>query len=147
MPVSAPKPQQPSPVEIQQWQQGARNARQTYDAGSARNTYMKNQATLNNNIANRQMAFNNRQQRQGFDDPYIGRGIFRSGIRGQGLSDLYSMQANNAANQQQQYLSQMAGYGMEDMLAMQARDTTLANLQEQELARRAQLAAEIKGIV
>jgi hypothetical protein len=146
MAVEAPQMQQPSPVEIQQWQQGAGNARQAYDQTAARTNYMKNLATQNYGIQNRQAQFANRQQRQGFDDPYIGRGIFRSGIRSTGLTNMYTNQANEQANRDLAYGGQMGQYGLEDYLAMQTRDTTLANLQAQEYARRAALAAEIKGV-
>jgi len=145
--ITAPKPQQPNPVEIQQWQQGASNARQGYDQESARLTYMRNQAQQSYGMQNQQAAYNNRLQRQGFDDPYIGRGIFNSGIRKAGLSGMYQQQANEAANRQFDYTSTMGGYNLQDYLAMQGRDTTINNLQQQELARRAQLAAEIKGII
>jgi len=147
MPVTAPKPQQPNPIEIQSWQQGRTNAIQAYDQSSARAAYMKGQATNAYGIQNRQAGFNNRLQRQGFDDPYIGRGILNSAIRGQGLTNMYQQQANDFANRQQQYAGTMGGYDLEQQLAMQGRDTTLSNLALQEQARRAQLAAEIKGIV
>lgn len=146
MAVEAPQMQQPSPVEIQQWQQGAGNARQAYDQSSARTTYLQNQATAAYGLQNRQADYNNRLQRQGFDDPYIGRGILHSGIRGAGLTNMYANQQNDLANRQMQYGNQMGQYGLEDYLAMQNRDTTLANLQAQELARRTDLAAQIKGI-
>ena len=146
MAVTAPQPQQPSPVEIQQWQQGAGNARQTYDQSAARTNYMKNVATQNYGIQNRQAGFNNQLQRQGFDDPYIGRGLLHSGIRNTGLTNLYTNQANDQANRDLQYGQQMGQYGLDDYLAMQNRDTSLANLQAQEYARRAALAAEIKGV-
>ena len=59
---------------------------------------------------------------------------------------MYQNQANDQANRDLTYGSQMGQYGLDDYLAMQNRDTSLANLQAQEYARRAQLAAEIKGI-
>ena len=147
MPVRAPQPQQPNPVEIQAWATGASNARQQYDQQSARLNYMRSQADLDYGIQQRQANLANRQQRQGFDDPYIGRGIFNSGIRRGALGDLYTQQGNEAAARQQQYLGQVGSYGLEDVLNMQSRDTTIQNLQLQEQARRAQLAAEIRGIV
>lgn len=146
MAVQAPQMQQPTPVEIQQWQQGAGNARQSYDQESARLNYMKNLAQQTYGIQNRQSAFNNRLQRQSFDDPYIGRGIFNSGIRRAGLGNLYTQQANEQANRDLDYGGQVGGYNLQDYLAMQNRDTALTNLQAQEYARRAQLAAEIKGV-
>ena len=76
--------QQPTPVEIQQWQQGAGNARQAYDQASARTKYLQGTATNAYGLQNRQATYNNQQQRQTFDDPYIGRGIFHSGIRAGG---------------------------------------------------------------
>ena len=147
MPVVAPTPQQPSPVEIANWQTGRTNARQQYTAGLAQADYGRGQTNLANQINQRQMGFNNAQQRQGFDDPYIARGIFNSGIRREGLGNLYTQQANQAATSQQQYLAAMGQYDLNDLLAMQGRDTSLTNIDLQEQARRAELAAQIKGII
>jgi hypothetical protein len=147
MPVLAPQPEQPSPVEIAQWNTGRSNARQQYEASLAQTNYGKAQATLGNDIAMRQQQFNQGQQRRTFDDPYISRGLFNSGIRQRGLSDFYTQQANQQATQQQQYMGQMGQFDLNDLLAMQARDAYLGNVDAQEQARRAQLAAEIKGIV
>lgn len=151
MPVTAPAPQEPTPVEIQQWQQGAGNARQQYLQQQARTGYNQTQATNAYNIQNRQADYNFGLRRQTFDDPYIARGIFNSGIRKQGLLNMRTAKDNDFANRQQQYLAQMGGYGLEDRQAFEAQNATLSNLALQEQARRDQLRADlanaIKGIV
>jgi hypothetical protein len=147
MPVTAPVAQEPTPVEIANWQTSRSNARQAYQQQLATSQYQARQAGLANDINTRQMQFANQQSRQTFDDPYIARGIFNSGIRGTGLSNMYTQQANAAANAQQQYLAQLGGYNLAEQNAYAGMNTSLANVDAQELARRAQLASEIKGII
>jgi len=145
--ATAPVAQEPNPVEIANWQAGRNNARSQYTQQLAAGNFGRTQANLANDIAMRQQQFNQGQQRRTIDDPYLARGVFRSGIRNQGLSDFYTQNANEQANRQQQYLAQMGGYYLQDQNALDTMNTSLANLEAQELARRAQLAAEIKGIV
>jgi|KBSMisStandDraft_5_1062788.scaffolds.fasta_scaffold358419_2 hypothetical protein len=147
MAAIAPVAQEPTPVEIANWQAGRSNARQAYQSQLATSNYQRQQAGLANQIYNRQAQFGNQQERQNFDDPYIGRGIFNSGIRQQGLLNMYTNQANQAATAQQQYLAQLGGYGVQDQNALAGQNTSLANIDAQELARRTQLASEIKGII
>jgi hypothetical protein len=147
MPVTAPTPMQPSPVEIQQWETGRGNARQQYLQQQAQTNYQKSQTTLGNQMQQQQLAYNQGQQRQQFDDPYIARGIFNSGIRGGGLQNFYTNYAQQNATAQQQYLQQMGQLDLNDIQAGANRDTTLGNIDAAEQARRADLAAQIKGIV
>src|SRR5262245_35560336 len=146
MAVYAPQPMQPSPVEVQGWQTGQRNARQQYEAQIAQNQYGRAQANTGFATTQRQLNYNQAQGRRTFDDPYIGRGIFNSGIRGAGLQNFYTNAANEMGNAQQAYLNQLGQYGLSDQLAQQTYTTTMQNLIEQENARRAQLALAIKDI-
>jgi hypothetical protein len=147
MPLKAPQPMQPNPMEIANWQQGRGNARLAYTQQLARSNYGRAQATLGNQTAQRQMQWNQGVNRRQFDDQFIGRGIFRSGIRNQGLSDFYTQQNNDFTNLQNQYAGAMGQFGMTDDQAFESRNQALQNIDAQEYARRAALAAQIKGII
>jgi hypothetical protein len=147
MPVTAPLLQQPSPVEIQQFQTGRSNARQQYEAQLAQANYGRTTAGLGNTQATHAIQQQQAIGRRNFDDPFIARGVFNSGIRGQGLQDFYGGFNMQLANQQQQYANQIGQYNLNDYLAMQQRDQSLQNIDAAEAARRADLAAQIKGIV
>jgi hypothetical protein len=147
MPVVAPKPQQPNPVEIQNWMSARTNARGQYMDQLARSNYSRSANTANYNTQRQQMQFQQGQQRGTLDDPFIGRGVFRSGIRNQALSDWYTGNTQQMAALQQQYAQAQGTYDLEDVLAGRGMGRTLQNINLAEQARRAQLAAEIRGII
>jgi hypothetical protein len=147
MPVTAPLPQQPSPVEIQQFQTGRSNARQQYEAQLAQSNYGRTQAGLGNQQAVQAIQQQQAVGRRNFDDPFIARGVFNSGIRQQGLQDYYTGFNQQFGNQAQQYANQVGQYNLNDYLAAQQRDQSIQNVDAAEAARRADLAAQIKGIV
>jgi hypothetical protein len=145
--VTAPTPMQPNPTELANWQVGRNNLNQTYGASMAKSQYLRNMANQGYATQQRTMDYNQGQQRQGFDDPYIGRGMFNSGVRAQGLTNMYTQNQMQRGEAEQQYLNQIGGYNLEDTLAAQQRDTGLGNIDMQEQARRQALAAEIRGVV
>ena len=145
--MQAPMPMQPSPTELVNWQVGRNNLNQTYGSAMARNQYMRNIANQSYATQQRGMDYNQGQQRQSFDDPYIGRGMFNSGVRAQGLTNFYTQNQMQRGQAEQDYLNLIGGYNLGDTLAAQERDTGLGNIDMQEQARRQGLAAEIKGVI
>lgn len=148
--VAAPKPIQPSPVEIASWGAGKANARQAYENQLAQSGFQRTQATLGYNANRQQQQAATQQARQTFDDPYIERGVFRSGIRMGGLTN-FREQADTALNNAQNaYLTQMGQLQVGDTAAGGTYDTTIRNISAQQQARenqlRADLATAIKGI-
>jgi hypothetical protein len=145
--LTAPQPEQPLPTEIANWSMGRDNARQQYMQNQAQSIYNKGQVGLSRDTALRQSTMLAGQQRHTFDDPYIGRGIFNSGIRRGGLVDWRNQQQMNEGNIQNQYLASMGQQLITDTGAQDAYDTYMRNSQLQEDARRTELAQQIKGII
>lgn len=143
----APQPEQPSATEVANWQIGRQGARQQYLNQQAQSAYNVGQAQLTQTRAMQQQNFNAGQQRRTFDDPYIARGIFNSGIRTQGLQDWNTQQLMNVNNIGDQYSNAIFQQQMQDREALQARNDYLLNSQLQEDARRLDLQSQIKGIL
>ena len=143
----APRPQQPTPVEIINWEAGRSNARRQYSQAVAQSNLASNQAKLTAQTATRNLNYNQGIQRRGFDDPYIGRGLLHSGIRNQGLSDFYTSGANQLSDIQNQYIQAAAGAWNQRTQAGLNLQQYMNNSQAQQAARRGDLAAQIKGII
>ena len=141
------KPQQPTATEFNQWNQGRSNARSAYDQTVAQQNYARSQAQLNYNQGLAQQQYQNHIQRQGFDDPYVGRGLLNSGIRSTGLTNMYTQQQQGLTGLENTYASAMGQANLSQNNALTARNQALRNYDMQEQARRADLAAQIKGIV
>lgn len=142
-PVPTLRPEEPSPVEMQQWYQQSSNARNQYQRQLAQSNYGRGQAGLAYQTGLRNMRYNQGLQRQSFDDPFIGRGIYNSGIRGQALSNFGTNYYNQFSDLQNQYTSAMGQYGMSDLQNRSVRDQTIQAARDAEHARRVQLQQQI----
>jgi hypothetical protein len=149
--LTAPRPIQPTPVEIASWNAARSTARQNYDNAFAQNQFQRNQATIGYNAQRQQMQQGTQQARQRFDDPYLERGVFRSGIRFGGLN-MFRQEADTALdNAQNAYLAQLGQLDTSLAGAWGSYDTTIRNIAAQQQARenqiRQDLANAIKGVV
>ena len=144
---AAPRPLQPSPVEIASWNNARSNARQAYDNAFAQNQFQRNQATIGYNAQRDQMMRGTQQARQNFDDPYMERGVFRSGIRFGGLN-AFKKQADDAQNEAMNaYLAQLGQLDVAQGQAGGTYDTTIKNIARQQQAREAQLRADLASAI
>jgi hypothetical protein len=145
--LQAPQPRQPMAAEMQNWYTGRNNARNQYMQQQATSTYNRGQADIARGQNLRNLSYNQGLQRRTFDDPYIGRGIFNSGIRRQGLQDFRTQGEMARGDIDQGYASTMGGYNLQDLQARDAYDSYMRNSKLQENARRYDLASEIRGII
>lgn len=140
------RPQAPTPTEEAQWQIMGRNARSQYMASLGSAQYNQRQAKANYGLGTQQAASNFGQTRGSFDDPYINRGIFNSGIRNTGLSNLYGGYNQQLANLQRTY-EQQYGQGTLDIgNAAATRNNALQNADMLRRARTKDLASQIAKV-
>jgi hypothetical protein len=76
---------------------------------------------------------------------YMNRGLSRSGIYGQGLNDYHQGRTSSFGRLANDYYHQKAQYGMQSMSQGQQLYNTMADIDEQERLRRAQIAAQLTG--
>jgi hypothetical protein len=149
---NTPTPMQPvaatlSPKQLYDVNTGRSAAKRNYLQTTATNQFNRNQTNLGYNANVRNMDWQQGMQRQNFDDPYIGRGMFNSGVRQQGLSDFYTGWNNQRGDAEREYLKMIGGYDLSDTFAGQEQQDALSNYDLYEQAMRADKAAEIKGII
>ena len=145
--VTTPQPQQPTPLQLAGWQNRRSTARSNYGNQLAQGNYQRNVAQADYAQNTRNLAFNQQQQRQTFDDPYLARGIFNSGIRRQGLSNFLTGYANQQSGLDLGLANALGGIDVANTQAQNTLANLLAGVNNEELASRAQLAADIRGII
>ena len=147
MAVQTPQKQTPSPVEIGNWQAGRENARQQYLRTTAANDYNRANTQVARGMDLANFGRQGQQQRQTFDDPYISRGIFNSGIRKQGLQNWQSQRTADQLGMDLQYGAAMGNYNIADQNARAAYEDYFYNSLAQQAGRQADLASQIRGII
>lgn len=138
-------PPQLSPHEVAAYSTRRNQANRQYGQGLARNQFARQ--TYLGDFASRL-----RDLRRGFSQarnqmPYQAnaRGLLRSGIYKQGLSDYGADRQRAIADALRQRTSSLGGFTLDRNQAEETRAQLLADIAAQEAARRQQLAAQIRG--
>lgn len=122
---------------------GARNNYSNYLAGS---TYNRGVAAQDYTQHSQRATQQWDQQRQNVPDEYLRRGILHSGLYGQGLNNYAQARQQNLGDLSQGYQRQQAQYGFGEQNAAGGMNDALAMIDQQEAARRADIAASLKGL-
>lgn len=145
--LTTPQPEAPTASEFANWNAGRANAKQSYLQTIARNNLLGNQTKLAYNLQRGQNAYARTQERAQLPDSFISRGIYNSGIYGNALRNFYVNNQQQDASAAMAYGNQMSQYQQGNYMANAAYQQSMRNMNQQELARRYDLAAQIKGIV
>lgn len=117
-----------------------------YNASSAANQYGRFVGQQRFDRSRQDLMHQFAQQRQGFDNQYLKRGLFNSGIRNQGLVD-YNMNRLNQTNALEQ--DRAATLGQFDIQAnngANAYQQSLVDIERERQARIADLAAQLSSL-
>lgn len=147
MPTTPPVPAAPSPGEIASWNNRRSIARQQYANQLASQQFARQQAGLSRESAMQNWQNQTAAGRSALPTSYSQRGLFRSGIFQRGLRDFYLNRLNAQQGIQTDYAQ---AYGATQAAEANAANTlaqVLAQIDTEEQARRAALAAEIRGVM
>lgn len=123
--------------------------------GSARNAYSQYlaQSTFNRGLNEQdygqgyQRASDSfTRQRQSLPDQYLRRGILNSGQYGQGLNQYAQQRQQGLGDLTQAYQRNMAQYNLNDQNQASNMNNALSQIDQEEAARRADIAAQLKGL-
>lgn len=135
-----------NPDEVQSFGARRRAAYQNYGAQQASLGLYQQKADTDyaSNFQNLSQQW--KQVRNRIPGSYMRRGLATSGIYGRGLND-YQQSRNSAFGQlARDYYNQKAQYGMQGVNLGQQLYGTMADIDEQERMRRAQIAAQLTGV-
>lgn len=135
-----------NPDEVQSFGARRRNAYQNYGTQQASLGLYQQKADSDyaNNFQNLSRQWN--QMRTRMPGAYSRRGLSTSGIYGQGLNEFHQSRNNTFGQLAQDYYHQKAQYGMQSINQAQQLYGTMADIDEQERMRRAQIAAQLTGV-
>jgi hypothetical protein len=109
--------------------------------------YGRQQADLARQANMNQWTAQTGQQRAGLPTSYLGRGIYNSGIFQRGLRDFYTQRLADQQGIQNTYAGAVGQANLGELNAANQMQSTLAQIQGEEQARRADLAAQIRGVM
>lgn len=133
-----------SPQEIANFAAQRSGARTTYDTMLAQLQFQQNQADQNNADAVRQYTNQTNQQRGILPESFVGRGVYGSGIWNQGLQDFTNARQEGANNMQSAYQQLLNQISQQRGSAAAQMNTSLANIDAAEAARKAALVSDLK---
>lgn len=144
---AGPQPTQPGAMEVAGWNSRRSAARQRYSNALAGTTFQRAEMGRQNEVNMANQARGQQRQRSTFGDPYAGRGLMKSGIYGRGLRNFYMDMAEQQRSLQDQYLSGMGGLNIAEIQNEGSLAEQISSIDAEEQARRAELAAQIRGVV
>lgn len=144
---AGPQPTQPGAVEIAGWNNRRNAARERYSQALANNQFQQAELGRNyqTNQANQQRAQGN--ARSTFGDSYAGRGLMNSGIYGRGLRNFYMDMAEQQRALTDQYQSALGGLNLGALNQEGTLASELGAIDAEQMARTADLAAQIRGVI
>ena len=144
---AGPQPTQPGAVEVAGWTSRRNAARQRYSEAMAQNAFSQAEVGRNyqTDVANQQRAQG--RARSTFGDSYASRGLLNSGLYGRGLRNFYLDMAQQQQGMANQYQSALGGLQLGAVNAEGGLAEQLGSIDAEETARRADLAAEIRGVL
>ena len=146
-PATGPQMTQPGAMEVFGWQQRRNAAQQNYADFLAQNQYQQGTAQRRYNQGAQDYARQVGQARSTFGDTYAQRGIFGSGLYQRGLRNFYNDVAGQQANMSGNYLDQMGMLNLQAQQGAGSLANQLTSIEQEEMARRADLAAQIRGVM
>lgn len=134
------------PVEQASWDSQRTRANDKYKFGQAQSAFQRSSGQANFGLATGNLARRFDQMRESLPGRYMARGLANSGIYGRGLQrhgeDRQSA-SNDLFTQYQQMLGQI---GLQDQANTIDWSNSISGVNSQEMARRAQIAAALKGL-
>lgn len=123
-----------------------RQVNDTYSLGDSQNRYQRQIADLGYNQQRQGLVQRFAQQRRALPGGYARRGMLNSGIYQRGRSDFMQNRDTQLGNLDQQYGLGQFGFDMAGTQLEQTRRSALDDLESQEVARRAALAAALRAV-
>lgn len=135
------------PTDINRYNTAASNSRAQYARKIARGTYDMGQLNQDYNLGRAQLGQQWDEARRDLPGAFVKRGVFNSGIYQQGLQDYAQKRLGSFQQLGRQHQKQYGGL-LQDMIGAETDlSTQLGQISADKEARRAQLAAAIKGIL
>lgn len=137
----------PSPDEMAQYGVARRKAATTYGQTNANLQFQRQNANANYSQQFGDLARNYDQMRQKLPGQFVRRGVQNSGIYKDALTNYAQQRALAAGRLGQQQQQELGGYDLQQQAASQNYTNAQLDVAEAEAARRASIAAALKGLV
>jgi len=136
----------PSAQEQFQWGVRRRNATQQLGNSLAQTNFTRGNYKANQAAEMLQLGNQFKQARNRLPGQYIARGMYGSGIYGQGLQDFNTQRTQAYGDMQRKYQQMLGQLNINDANANQQYSNQMSDVGQQEAMRRAALAAQLRSI-
>ena len=137
----------PSPSEQYQWGVRRRNNLQGWGRAQAQTNFDRGNINANRATDTRNLATQYDQMRRRLPGQYAGRGLLGSGYHAQGQQDYATARTNAYGDLAQRYQQMLGQLNLDQQGAAQNYYNTAGDINTEEAMRRAELAAQIRGIL
>lgn len=137
----------PSPDEMAQYGAARRKSSTAYGQAQAQLAFQRQNANANYSQQFGDLARNYDQMRQKLPGQFVRRGVQNSGIYKDALTNYAQQRALAAGRLGQQQQQELGGYDLQQQAASQNYTNAQLDVAEAEAARRASIAAALKGLV